>query len=94
MLKKINERFYSYFHTETGMLFTLKYGDRGVFGFGKAWYLTVIYAGEKQTIATFTIKDDNHGCYRDDYLGKLWTFDKVLPLARQMVRDMLPGERG
>lgn len=93
MLKKINERFYSYFDTATGMLFTLKYGDRGVYGSGKAWYLSVTYSGEKQTIATFTTKSDGYWCHEKDYLGKLWTFDQVLPLACKMVKDMLPQER-
>ena len=37
ILTKVNEKFYSYFDKETKMLFTLKYGDRGVYGSGKAF---------------------------------------------------------
>ena len=36
-LKQINSQFYSFFHAANGMFFTLKCGDRGVYGMGKAY---------------------------------------------------------
>ena len=92
ILTKINEKFYSYFDKETKMLFTLKYGDRGVYGYGKAFYLTVTYDGAKQNIATFTVKDDGYKCYKDDYMGKLWDSYDTLIEANRMVCRMLGKE--
>ena len=89
LLNKVNERFYSYFDRDTKMLFTLNYGDRGIYGRGKAWYLSVTYDGAKQTIATFSILDDGHGTYRDDYLGKLWDDYSAIIEADKMVCRML-----
>lgn len=89
ILKKVNGRFYSYFDKETGMLFTLKYGDRGIYGLGKAWYLSVTYDGAKQTIATFSTKDDGHRTYIDDYMCKLWNNDQAIESADEMVRKMI-----
>ena len=88
-LNRINERFYSYFDKDTKMLFTMNYGDRGVYGIGKAWYLSVTYDGAKQTIATFTTVDDNRNCYRSDYLGKLWNTCDALISADEMVWKMV-----
>jgi hypothetical protein len=88
-LKEINKRFYSYFDPFTKMLFTLSYGDRGIYGAGKAWYLTVTYDGAKQTIATFSTRDDNHRTYREDYLGKLWQDDEAIKTADEMVGKMI-----
>ena len=92
-LKCVNNRFYSYFDKETKMLFTFKYGDRGVYGQGKAWYLTVTYDGAKQTIATFTVVSDNHNCQKNDYLGKLWQSGEALCEADKMISNMLSGSR-
>lgn len=92
ILTKVNEKFYSYFDKETKMLFTLKYGDRGIYGYGKAFYLTVTYDGAKQTIATFTVKDDGYKCYKDDYMGKLWDSYDTLREANRMVCRMLGKE--
>lgn len=92
ILTKVNEKFYSYFDKETKMLFTLKYGDRGVYGYGKAFYLTVTYDGAKQTIATFTTKDDGYKCYKEDYMGILWNEYNVLKEANEMVCRMLGKE--
>ena len=89
LLTKVNERFYSYFDNNTKMLFTLSHGDRGVYGSGKALYLTVTYDGAKQTIATFSTKDDGHKTYREDYMGKLWSDDDALAEADEMVCKML-----
>ena len=88
-LHKVNEGFYSYFDRETKMLFTLKYGDRGVYGVGKAWYLSVTYDGANQTIATFSTKDDWHKSYKSDYLGKLWDDYSAILEADRMVYKML-----
>ena len=92
ILTKVNEKFYSYFDKETKMLFTLKYGDRGVYGHGKAFYLTVTYDGAKQTIATFTTKNDGYKCYHEDYMGILWNEYNVLKEANEMVCRMLGKE--
>ena len=89
VLKMVNNRFYSYFDKDTKMLFTLRYGDRGVYGAGKAWYLSVAFADTKQTIATFTVADDNHKCYKSDYLGKLWNTNDVMREADEMVYRMI-----
>ena len=89
VLNKVNERFYSYFDKDTTMLFTLNKGGRGVYSMGQAWYLSVTYDGAKQTIATFSTKDDNHKTYREDYLGKLWDDASALESADNMVRKML-----
>jgi hypothetical protein len=89
VLNKVNENFYSYFDKDTKMLFTLKYGDRGVYGSGKAWYLSVTYDGAKQTIATFSVKDDGHRTYKDDYLGMLWKDPIAIVEADKMVCRML-----
>ena len=89
-LKQINYHFYSFFHASTGMLFILKYGDRGVYGMGKAWYLSVTYGSEKHPIATFTVKDDGHHCYLEDYSRRLWSDEKVIiSLADEMVGRMI-----
>ena len=88
-LNKVNERFYSHFDKNTKMLFTLKYDDRGVYGFGKAWYLSVTYDGAKQTMATFSIKDDGHNTYKNDYLGILWKDYAAIEEADKMVGRML-----
>lgn len=94
LLKQVNQRFYSYFDPYTKMLFTLKYGDRGVYGSGKAWYLSVTYDGAKQTIATFSTRDDGHRTYLEDYLSKLWNDMDALREADEMVGKMLgKGER-
>ena len=91
-LQQINERFYSYFDSNTKMLFTLSFGDRGVYGNGKAWYLSVTYnGGDKQTIATFSTRNDGHSCYKDDYKGKLWTSYEALFAADEMVAKMVPA---
>ena len=71
------------------MLFTLKYGERGIYGNGKAWYLSVAYAGEKQTIATFSVRDDGYGSFKDDYMGRLWDSGSVIREADQMVSKMV-----
>lgn len=89
LLTKVNARFYSYFDKDTKMLFTLSLGDRGVYGSGKAWYLTVTYDGAKQTIATFSIKDDGHKTYKEDYMGKLWNDNDAIAEANKMVCKML-----
>ena len=93
ILTKVNEKFYSYFDKETKMLFTLKYGDRGVYGYGKAFYLTVTYDGAKQVIATFTTKDDGYRCYEEDYRGIVWNAYNVLKEANEMVCRMLGKEK-
>ena len=92
ILTKVNENFYSYFDKETKMLFTLKHGARGVYGFGKAFFLSVTYDGTKQTIATFSTKDDGHQIYREDYMGKLWNVSDALKEANKMVCAMLGKE--
>lgn len=92
ILTKVNERFYSYFDKETKMLFTLKYGDRGIYGDGKAFYLYVTYDGAQQTIATFTTRDDGHRCYEKDYMGILWNTSNALREANEMVCRMLGKE--
>ena len=89
ILNCINNRFYSYFDPFTKMLFTLKYGDRGIYGAGKAWYLSVTYDGANQTIATFCTKDDGHKTYKEDYLGKLWSDEEALKAADAMVMKMI-----
>ena len=89
LLNKVNENFYSYFDKNTKMLFTLKYGDRGVYGSGKAWYLSVTYDGAKQTMATFSVVNDGHNTYKDDYLGKLWQNPLAIVEADKMVCKML-----
>lgn len=89
ILTKVNENFYSYFDKDTKMLFTLKHGDRGVYGIGKAFYLTVTYDGVNQTIATFSTKDDGHKRYKEDYLGRLWDKQDALDEANKMVCTML-----
>ena len=90
MLKRINERFYSYLDRETGMLFTLWYGDRGIYGFGKSWYLQLTYCKEKHGLATFTMVDDGHKCYKGDYKGQLWhNFDIILIESNRMIKDMI-----
>ena len=90
MLKRINERFYSYLDKETGMLFTLWYGDRGVYGSGKAWYLQLTYCQNKHNLATFTVADDGRNCYKQDYKAKLWhNFDIILLESNNMVKSML-----
>lgn len=88
-LIEVNENFYSYFDKDTKMLFTLSYGRRGVYGSGKAWYLCVTYDGAKQTIATFSVKDDGHRTYMEDYLGKLWDDCLAILEADKMVCKML-----
>ena len=89
LLNKVNERFYSYFDKDTKMLFTIKLGDRGVYGTGKAWYLTVTYDGAQQTIATFSVKDDGRKTYKEDYLGILWKDNDAISEANRMVCRML-----
>lgn len=89
LLTKVNERFYSYFDKDTKMLFTLSIGARGVYSVGKAWYLCVTYDGAKQTIATFSTKDDGHKTYKEDYMGKLWSDNDALAEADEMVCRML-----
>lgn len=89
LLNKVNERFYSYFDNNTKMLFTLKYDNRGIYGFGKAWYLSVTYDGAKQTMATFSVKDDGHKTYKEDYLGILWQDHAAIEEADKMVCRML-----
>lgn len=89
LLKEINNRFYSYFDKGTKMLFTMKHGDRGIYGHGRAWYLSVTYDGAQQTIATFSTKDDNHKSYKNDYMGRLWGDLDALAEADAMVCRML-----
>lgn len=88
-LNKVNEKFYSYFDKDTKMLFTLKYDNRGVYCAGKAWYLAVTYDGAKQTIATFSTKNDGHNTYKEDYLGKLWEDHLAILEADKMICRML-----
>lgn len=88
-LRRVNEKFYSYFDKNTKMLFTMRYGDRGVYGSGKAWYLSVTYGDDRQTIATFTVKDDGHKCYTNDHLGKLWNTCDAIVSADEMVWRMV-----
>lgn len=92
ILIKVNENFYSYFDKETKMLFTLKHGARGVYGSGKAFFLSVTYDGAKQTIATFTTIDDGYKCYKEDYMGILWNASDALEEANRMVCAMLGKE--
>ena len=88
-LKMINHKFYSHFDPYSKMLFTMKYGDRGVYGSGKAWYLSVTYGSEKQTIATFCVRDDGHRVFIEDYGARLWREDEALKSADDMVDRML-----
>ena len=88
-LKKINHQFYSFFDERTGMLFTMRYGSRGLYGFGKAWYLSVTYDGEKQKIATFSTMSDGHNSHSEDYLGRIWDTQTALVEADEMVRRMI-----
>ena len=90
MLKMINDKFYSC--RKDGFLFTLKYSDRGVLSWGKAWYFYVCPEnGEgKQCIATFCTKDDGHNCYKNDCESRLWSgISEVLPAANKMLTLML-----
>lgn len=89
-LKQINDRYYQYIDKETKTVYSLKYGDRGIYGFGKAWYLNVIYFGiaEKTHIATFTVKSDGHRCEEEDYGRTLWTISQILPVANMMIGRM------
>lgn len=89
LLTKVNENFYSYFDNNTKMLFTLRRDGRGVYGRGRAWYLSVTYDGAKQTMATFSVMDDGHKTYQDDYLGKLWKDPLAIVEADKMVCRML-----
>lgn len=88
-LKKINHRFYSHFDERTGMLFTMRYGDRGCYGNGKAWYLSVTYSGVNKPIATFSTMDDGHGSRSEDYLGRIWDQNEALMEADMMVGRMI-----
>ena len=89
MLKQINDQFYQYFDKDTKMLFSLKLGDRGVYGSGKSWYLTYIFDGQKNYVASFVIQDDGYKCYQKDTGGKLWKFSELFPAANEMIRKML-----
>ena len=89
MLKRINDKLYTYLDKQTRMFFTLKYDDRGVMYCGKAWYLHVVYQNCKNHIATFTVKDDGYGCYKKDLDGRLWNTSDVLPRANQMIQDII-----
>lgn len=88
-LKYVSNEFYSYFDSKKQMFFTLKKGDRGIYGKGTAWFLKVIYGGAERNIATFSIKDDGHGSYRSDYGSRIWTTQAVFKEADEMVGNIL-----
>lgn len=88
-LKYVSNEFYSYFDSKKQMFFTLKKGDRGIYGKGTAWFLKVIYVGAERNIATFSIKDDGHGSYRSDYGARIWTTEAVFKEADEMVANIL-----
>lgn len=88
-LKKVNDEFYAARDIDTGALFTLNKGKRGVYGFGEAWYLKVIYGGADRSLATFCTKDDGHKVFKEDYDGVLWTDADAILSADQMVGGFL-----
>jgi len=90
-LKEINEEsFCSYLDRDTGILFTLNKGGRGVYSNGKAWYLKANYKGVEYSIATFSIKDDGHGSFKGDYKGKLWTnMSEIVDESEKMIKKMI-----
>lgn len=89
-LKAISDRFYHYINKDTRTIYTLSYGDRGVYGNGKSWYLNVQYYGAslKNHVATFTTKTDGHHCEREDYKGRLWDFGELFVEANKMIGKM------
>lgn len=88
-LKRVNDTYYFYNDKENNMKFTLNYGDRGVYGMGKAYYLNVYFNDTKSHLATFTVKDDNHKCYKEDYGMRLWGITEILPQAEKMIENMI-----
>ena len=81
-LVKITEKYYKYTSHKTGCIYTLNHDARGINCAGEAYYLKVFYPGvtKYECPATFCTKDDWHGCYKQDYQGRIWT-DKFLILA-------------
>lgn len=89
-LKKINNRYYQYINKDTKTVYQLEYGDRGIYSQGKSWYLRVIYNGicKATTVASFVVKTDGHQVEREDYGGRLWTFNELFPEANKMIERM------
>jgi len=71
------------------MLFQLRFGEVGIYGYGRCWYLTMLAGQQKNPIYTFYTKDDGHGCSKNCSDGKLWTnMDDILENANAMIFDM------
>lgn len=93
-LFKVGDAICSAYAHDRGMTFLFKYGDRGIYGMGRAWYLSVLMNGSKELVATFSVKDDGHKTYLEDYLSRLWTDDEALDEANRIIRNMLASSIG
>lgn len=89
-LKKVNDKLYQYHDEQNNMLFTMKFGDRGVLSRGSAWYLKLVYPDNNQCLATFCTKSDGNGCEKEGCEGRLWTLREIIPAAEAMIEKMLP----
>lgn len=89
-LQKIHDKRYCYYDKPTKTLYTLKYGDRGVYGRGKSWYLKMkIGESKDDCIATFTVKTDCNYCEKEDYGGRLWTDDEAFREATRIIEKSI-----
>ena len=89
-LKEINPKLYSYLNKDTGMFFNLTYGDYGVLGYGKAFYLKVTYQQETTYIATFCVKDDGYQRYEKAFGGRLYSNkEDIIEHSNKMIESML-----
>lgn len=88
-LQRITDELYMYKDTRTGLIFTLKIGARGVYGNGRAFYLSYGDYNTSNTIATLCVKDDGYRCFTTDYEGKLWTSGLAMLECEKLIDKML-----
>lgn len=90
-LKKITEKLYKYTGEKTGGIYTLLLNCRGRNYEGKAYFLWAQYPNMTTDIcvASFCVKDDCYQCYKEDYLGKLWTnVGEIIREANKLIDKM------
>lgn len=85
-LNKIHDAYYVYKNGDH--IYTYRKHNRGIWGYGKSWCLTANYGSKPEVVASFVVKDDGHGVYREDYGARLWTDEEALKEANRLINKI------
>lgn len=88
-LHKIHDGFYSYVNRASGMLFTMKRDEAGIYGNGRCWYFHFVHNFQKHHVGNFVVSDDGHGLFKKCIGAKLWTDEAALREGDAMIGRIL-----